>query len=211
MQPRRSPSRVNVTNAPAGRRSVSSKSSAFQSGERPSSTAAIDCRAMRRSVLRCSSLSSNIVHGPRAADQHQIADVHDQCRSLAEDDDGVATEDAVDGHEDAAGHRKIPESDRHMADPAALGCDPLHEEARRDERLRDEAERGQQVPVPGAGIVRVHEFSRVYPAGREAILRIHSSSFTRYVNTRFDIHRTATQSANPRNARFIAPYFDTPN
>jgi len=56
--------------------------------------AAIDCRAMRRSVLHWSSFSSTSLQngGPRAADQHQIADVHISAGAWAEDDDGIAAE-----------------------------------------------------------------------------------------------------------------------
>src|ERR1043166_9026013 len=119
------------------------------------------------------------------SNEHEVADVNDQRGRLAEDDDGIAAEDAVDRHQQSAGKGEIPERDRHVTDLAPLGSDPLHEESGGKEGLRDEAECGEQVPVPGARIVRVHR----YP------------SCTRYVSTRFDIQRTATQSARPRKAR----------
>ena len=88
--------------------------------------------------------------------QHQIANIHDDAGRLAEDDDRIAAENAIDRHQDSAGERQPPETDRHVTHAAPLGGNPLNDEARREQRLCDEAERGEQVPMPRARIDGSH-------------------------------------------------------
>src|ERR1051326_5480224 len=91
-----------------------------------------------------------------AIDEHQVSGGDDQAGRLSENDDRVTPKNAVDRHQDSAGEREPPETDRNVRHSATLRCNPLDDETSREERLRDEAERGEQVPVPGGGIEMAH-------------------------------------------------------
>src|SRR5260221_13328906 len=159
MQPRSSPARVRtMTKQPAGRSSSSSASSLASSlpsslassvsvtaGRRPARTLSIDCRAMARSLFRCVSLSM-------AVNEHQIPGVDDESGSLAEDDDRIATQQAVNRHEHPSPQRQPPEAHRDMALAPALRRNPLNNEPRRKNRLADESEQRDQIPLPGGGV-----------------------------------------------------------
>src|SRR5438128_9937046 len=141
MQPRRSPRFVrSVTNAPAGRRSASSYSPTVRRGARPSSTDSIDVRASLRSCRRCSSLST--------IDEHQVADVHHQSRSLPDDEHCVSLVNRISGGDDSADDRQIPKDQRDMAFPLALRSDPLNDETRAEDELTEETE-GEPGAVEG--------------------------------------------------------------
>src|SRR5438309_5020269 len=145
IQPRSSSFSVRVTNAPARRRRSSSNASPVSSARLPAKTEAIDSRARVRSSLRCGTFSM-------AMDQHQVSGVDDQSGRLSENDHRVTPKNAVDRHQDSAGEGEPPEADRDVRHLAALRRDPLDDEASREDRLRDEAERGEEVPVPRAGV-----------------------------------------------------------
>src|SRR6185503_16173595 len=137
MHPRSSPSPVvSVTNAPDGARKVSSYCAGSRSTRLPESTASIELRAMSRRVLRCSGVSIVLV----PVDQHQVAGVNDEPRRLPDDKDRVTPMHRIDGSYDATGQRQVPEDDRDVADLPALGCDPLDDESRAEEKLTEESE-----------------------------------------------------------------------
>src|SRR5947207_12400964 len=133
MQPRRSPAFVSVTNAPAGLRRASSKSLSARDGARPASIDSIDVRASLRSCRRCSSLST--------VDEHQVADIDDESRSLSNDEHCVMPVNRVSGGDDSAGDRQIPEHQWYVALAFPLRGDPLDDETRAEHDLPDEAER----------------------------------------------------------------------
>src|SRR6266542_4080986 len=133
MHPRKSPFFVrNVTNAPAGRRRASSKSFSLSTGGRPPSTDSIDVRASFRSCRRCSSLST--------VNEHQVADVYDEARPLSDDENCVSLVNRVSGGDDSAGDGEVPENQRDVTFPFALGGDPLDDEARSENDLPCETE-----------------------------------------------------------------------
>src|SRR5581483_3026323 len=141
MQPRNSPARVRrVTNAPAGRRRSSSKSSAFHCGARWSRTISIDVRASCRSLFRCSSLST--------VDQHQVANVHNQAGPLSDDEHGVVSVDCVSGGDQSSQDGEVPENERNVALLPPFGGDPLHDEPRAEDELAEQTE-GEPEPVEG--------------------------------------------------------------
>jgi len=79
--------------------------------------------------------------------------------------------------------------------------------ARRGDKPRSARPGGRRRPPPRF-FSRFRFSSRVFPPLNDAR---QASSRTLYLSILFPIHRTARQSASPRKARFIAPYFDTPN
>src|SRR6266511_1611839 len=132
-QPRKSPFFVrNVTNAPAGWRRASSKSFSLSTGGRPPSTDSIDVRASFRSCRRCSSLST--------VNEHQVADVYDEARPLSDDENCVSLVNRVSGGDDSAGDGEVPENQRDVTFPFALGGDPLDEDRKSENDLPCETE-----------------------------------------------------------------------
>src|SRR5438309_5986409 len=81
-----------------------------------------------------------------AVDEVQVAQVHEQARPLAEDEDGVAAVDGVEEEREAAAEREVPEEDGDHALLPALRRDPLHDEAGGEERLPEKAD-GQPDPL----------------------------------------------------------------
>src|SRR5437588_8109313 len=123
MHPRRSPPFVrSVTNAPAGCRRASSKSASLKAGGRPASIDSIDVRASFRSWRRCCSLST--------VDEHQVPDIHEESRSLPDDEHCVMLVNRISRGDDSADDRQVPERQRDVALALPLGGDPLHDEAR---------------------------------------------------------------------------------
>src|SRR5205809_568147 len=78
-------------------------------------------------------------------DQHDVADVDDVRQQLAEDDDRLALDEAVDQRHQAAADREEPEGKRHDALARALARDPLHQEARGKSELSREAEHQPEI------------------------------------------------------------------
>src|SRR5262249_3082725 len=76
-----------------------------------------------------------------ATDQIQIAAVHEQTCPLAQHEHRVETIDRVDEQREPAADGEEPERVRDDALLLALGRDPLHEKAHREERLAEEAHR----------------------------------------------------------------------
>src|SRR5207248_3311145 len=74
-----------------------------------------------------------------AADQQQVAGVHEQSERLACDEDRVSAMDRVGKECHSACQTKIPEGDRDDAAPLALALDPLPEEAHHEQELSEEA------------------------------------------------------------------------
>src|SRR3569623_3215619 len=85
-----------------------------------------------------------------AAAQHelQIAQIDKNAERLTDDEDRILAIQCVAEQHDAAADREHPERRRHDAAAGALGCDPLHDEAHREEKLRHIAE--QNAPVGAA-------------------------------------------------------------
>src|SRR5205823_13733299 len=89
------------------------------------------------------------------------AGVDQDARALAEEEPRVEPLDRVRQQRDAAAHRWEPEGAGNDALPGALGRDPLHEEARREERLTEQYDAEPHVilghgattsRVPGASV-----------------------------------------------------------
>ena len=88
-------------------------------------------------------------------DQHDVADVDDRRQSLADDNHGFALGDAVDQRHQAAAHREEPERHRHHALSGALAGNPLHQKARGEQQLRDQAERQPEIELGDEDIVEI--------------------------------------------------------
>src|SRR5207248_2660275 len=86
-----------------------------------------------------------------AVDEVEVPRVDEQPRALAEDEDGVTPVERVEQERDAAADGEIPELFWDDAFLFALGGDPLNEEASREERLADEADREPHVVRCHAG------------------------------------------------------------
>src|SRR3979409_1289368 len=82
-----------------------------------------------------------------AEDQHDVAHIDQRCEPLAEDDHGLALHKAIDERHQPSDHRENPERERHDALAGALARDPLHDEATREGKLRDQAERQPEVEL----------------------------------------------------------------
>src|SRR5262245_56562376 len=100
------------------------------------------------------------IQRPRTAaavlpDQHDVPDVDDGRQRLSENDHRLALDDAVDQRHQPAPHRAEPERHRHHAVAGTLACDPLHEESRGEEQLRDEAEREPEVELGDEDVVEI--------------------------------------------------------
>src|ERR1051325_501148 len=133
MQPRNSPLPVrSVTRAPAGRRRSWSNSPASHPGARPACATSMASRAIRRSRCLCVSLST--------IDEHEIPGVNDQPENLRDDEHRVFFVNCVGQRDGAAEDREPPEDERDVGLAAALRGDPLHEEARAEDGLPEEAE-----------------------------------------------------------------------
>ena len=105
----------------------------------------MELRAIRRSCWRWFSLST--------VDEHEIADVNDEPGTLPNDEHRVSFVNCVRGGDDAAAQRQIPEDQRDVALALSLGRNPLHDKARAEDELAEEAE-----DEPGA--IECHSSSR---------------------------------------------------
>src|SRR4029077_14277450 len=78
-------------------------------------------------------------------DQIEVSQVHEEARALTEDEDRIQAVHRVDQQGETAADREEPEGDRDHALLLPLRRDPLHQEAHREERLSQEAERQPEV------------------------------------------------------------------
>ena len=62
-------------------------------------------------------------------DEHQVSNVDDETCALSDDEDRVTTMNRVDGRDDSAGEREVPEHNGDVAGLLTLGGNPLHDEA----------------------------------------------------------------------------------
>src|SRR5262245_24651124 len=70
----------------------------------------------------------------------EIAGIDEDARTLAKDEHGVEPVDRIGQQRQAAPNGEIPERGRDHALPAAFRRDPLYEEARREQRLAEQAD-----------------------------------------------------------------------
>src|SRR5262249_60519756 len=80
-------------------------------------------------------------------DERNIARVDEQAERLAGDEYRVLAVKRVDQQQRAAAGREQPERQWNHAAPRALGGDPLHQEARREQRLRQKTERNPPIEL----------------------------------------------------------------
>ena len=75
---------------------------------------------------------------------------------LADDDDGLTFGDAVDQRHQPAAHREEPERHRHHALVRARSLrDPLHQEARGEQQLRDQPEGQPEIELGDEDVVEI--------------------------------------------------------
>ena len=73
-------------------------------------------------------------------DEPEIACVHEESRTLADDEDGIPPVDRVGEQREAAARGEIPERAGHDTALSPLGGDPLHDEASREEGLAQQTD-----------------------------------------------------------------------
>src|SRR5439155_8523192 len=80
-------------------------------------------------------------------DKHQVADVYQRVGEIGQNPDGVPFENEVETHDHAAANAPIPERDWDHTFTLPLGCDPLNEEAHRENSVPDQTKDDEITPV----------------------------------------------------------------